>query len=58
MCLSFIDKMDDLVKPHMKDSWNLKKSKIFVIDEKDPFDLRYPGKWKREFQTSNGSIIM
>ena len=58
MCLSFIDQMDDLVKPHMKDSWNVMKPKIFVIDENDPFDLRYPGKWKREFHTSNGSIIM
>ena len=58
MCLSFIDDMENLVRPEMKSSWEEKKSKIFVLDENNPYDLRFPGKWKQEFTTKNGGIIM
>ena len=58
MALCFIDDMDKLVKSDMRKSWLDKKSKIFVLDENDPADLRYPGKWKQEFTTKNGAIIM
>ena len=58
MCLSFIAEMDSLVKLEMRQSWIAKKPSIFVQNEADPYDLRFPGKWKQEFTTRNGGIIM
>ena len=58
MAISLIDDMDKLVRPEMRNSWSREKTKVFVVDEKNAFDLRFPGKWKQEFTTKNGGIIM
>ena len=58
MALGFTGEMEDLVRPEKKHLWNKKRKKIFVINEKDAKDLRKPGKFKQEFTTTNGGIIM
>ena len=58
MCISFTSDIDQLVKPSKISKWPSRKRKHFVIDETNPLDLRYPGKWKQEFSTQNGAIIM
>ena len=58
MCVSYTGEIEHLVKPEMRKSWAANKAKIFVLDENNPYDLRFPGKWKQEFTTKNGGIIM
>ena len=58
MALSFTNEIDALVKPKKVSKWPSRKRKHFVLDESDPYDLRCPGKWKQEFSTTNGGIIM
>lgn len=58
MAIAFIGNIDDLVKPVKLRKWKKYKNKIFVLDANDPRDLRKPGKFKQEFSTSNGGIIM
>lgn len=50
--------MDNLVKLDKKEEWRIKKKEWFVTDESDPYDLRYPGKMKQEWQTINGGLIV
>ena len=56
--LSFTDGIDNLVRPELVNEWEKVKKKLFVLDETDAFDLRFPGKWKKEFSTTHGAIIM
>ena len=58
MAIAMVDEMDACVKTKYLDKWPAKKSKTFVLDKCDPRDLRKPGKWKEEFSTSNGALIM
>ena len=58
MAIATIDELDACVKKEHKNKWSLVKSKLFVLDESDAWDLRKPGKWKKEFSTSNGALIM
>ena len=55
VCLT--DNLDNLVKFEMKESWITLKSKWFVVDPNDPWDIRYPGKMKVEWETTTGSMI-
>ena len=57
MCISFTDKMENLIRDEKRAAWVTAKSKWFVMDENDAADLRYPGKMKNEWSTVNGSII-
>lgn len=58
MVVGLTGEMHELIKPESKDDWEKIKGKYFVLDEKDPYDLRMPGKWKEEFSTNNGGICM
>ena len=58
MALAFTDDLELIVRPEKKKKWDKQRHKIFVMDESDPRDLRRPGKFKQEFTTSNGGIIM
>ena len=50
--------IDNLVREELREEWKIVKQQIFVVDENDAYDLRFPGKWKQEFSTTNGAIIM
>ena len=58
MAIATTDEMDKCVKNKYMHRWQKKKAKIFVLDESDPYDLRMPGKWKKEFSTNNGALVM
>ena len=57
MCLVLEDKMSALVRPEMRQFWEEAQKEWFVQDHNDAWDLRCPGKMKREWESSNGSII-
>ena len=51
------DDMENIVRKDMKESWDRLKKTWFVIDEKDPYDIRYPGKMKLEWSTAKGGMV-
>ena len=57
MCVCLIDTMENLVKADKKEEWPQARAKWFVEDENDARDLRFPGKMKEEWSTTNGAII-
>jgi hypothetical protein len=57
LALCFIDEMENLVKKERRQDWEAGKQKWFVVDETDPWDVRYPGKMKCEWTSSTGAII-
>ena len=58
MAISLIhDNIDKCVKTSMKREWPTEKKRWFVLDENDPAELRFPGKWKTEWSTTTGSLI-
>ena len=57
MAICMTDSMENLVKPERRAEWEQAKSKWFVKDPNDAWDLRCPGKMKLEWSTRNGSLI-
>ena len=57
MALCLTDDMDALVKPEKKEQWINEKTKWFVVDPKDPYDIRLPGKMKLEWSTKRGAMV-
>ena len=57
MAIVLIDELEDLVKDSKRSEWLEKKKLWFVIDGSDAKDLRYPGKMKLEWESSNGAMI-
>ena len=57
MALCLEDKMENLVKPEMKNLWENESRKWFVMDPDDAWDLRHPGKMKLEWSTTTGAMI-
>ena len=57
VCVSWIGtNMDDLVRPELYADWTVEKSKWFVSNPDDAWELRLPGKMKLEWSTTNGAI--
>ena len=56
-CICSTGDLDNLVKESHRKRWKKEKKNWFVLDENDPEDLRMPGKFKLEWQTSNGAFI-
>ena len=42
----------------MASKWPSAKPEWFVMNKHDPYDLRKPGKFKSEWRTTTGGIIM
>ena len=57
LALCFIDEIENLVKEKNRQKWEEGVKKWFVLNEKDPWDVRYPGKMKCEWTSSTGAII-
>ena len=57
MCLALEDELENLVKAEMRSTWPEAKTKWFVQNHQDAWDLRKPGKMKKEWESSTGSII-
>ena len=49
--------MDNLIRSEKLESWNKNYTRWFVVDPNNAFDIRYPGKMKKEWSTSNGAIV-
>ena len=49
--------LEDLIKEDKKAEWPEAKSKWFVKDMNDAWDLRAPGKMKLEWESSTGAIV-
>ena len=57
LAVSLTDDVENLIKPEKKNDWPMLKKKWFVIDLNNPRDLRFPGKMKTEWETTNGAMI-
>ena len=49
--------LDELVKPELKDEWELAKKKWFVSNQESAAELRRPGLMKTEWYSCNGGIV-
>ena len=57
MCVCLTDEMKNLVKPEKMAQWPAAYARWFVQDHNDARDLRYPGKMKEEWSSTNGAIV-
>ena len=57
LALCLTDEIENLVKKDRKKIWEEGSKKWFVLDENDPWDVRFPGKMKCEWTSTTGSII-
>ena len=49
--------MTNLIRPEKREQWPEAQRKWFVQNPDDPRDLRFPGKMKEEWSSTNGAII-
>ena len=57
MCVVMTDDMQNLIRSEKRNEWSEAQKRWFVQNENDPRDLRFPGKMKEEWSSTQGGII-